>query len=132
MSTPIGSGISIEDFDYLAARSKRGLGRGGTLDSDVESLSVSGQPINGIYGVLAPLDFPNTPAQQGSDLTVSVPGAKLGDVVTLGVPAGSVNPHSMYFGYVSAPDVVTVRFCNFSAGAIDPATGDFRVTVIAY
>lgn len=75
------------------------------------------------------LDFPNTLAQTSSDLNVSVPGARDGDHVELGVPNVSINANSMYFAWVSANDTVTVRFCNFSAGAIDPAAGTFKVGV---
>lgn len=124
-------GTSPEDYDLFLARKNKGLGRSG-LDLDIESLSVSGTPINSIPSVVASLDFPNTAAQQGSDLTVSVPGARSGCPVFIGAPNGSVNPHSSYFAWVSADDVVTLRFCNFSAAPIDPAPGDFRVVVFVY
>lgn len=75
------------------------------------------------------LDFANTSAQSSTDLTVTVPGAASGDPVTLGVPNGSVNANSCFTAWVSAADTVTVRFNNYSSGAIDPASGTFRVTV---
>ena len=85
------------------------------------------------YRILAPvsaaLNFGNTLAQTSTDLTVAVPGARDGDQVTVGVPVGSIVANSMYWGFVSANDVVTVRFCNFSAAAIDPAAGTFKVGV---
>lgn len=79
--------------------------------------------------VTATLDFPNTAAQTSSDLTVTVTGALDGDEVTLTVPAVSMLASSCYNAWVSASDTVTVRFNNYSAGALDPASGDFVVVV---
>jgi hypothetical protein len=86
----------------------------------------------GVGNVTATLDFPNTAAQTSSDLTVSVPGAVDGDEVTLTVPSVSMLASSCYNAWVSAADTVTVRFNNYSAGALDPASGDFRVVVRRY
>ena len=77
---------------------------------------------------VATLDFPNTAAGACSDLTVDAPGVKDGDVVSLGVPAGSVPANGSFFGWVSADDVVTIRYTNNSAAtAYNPASGDFRI-----
>ncbi|GAI72449.1 unnamed protein product, partial [marine sediment metagenome] len=78
------------------------------------------------------LDFPSTSAQNSSDLTISVTGAAVGDVVALGIPNASTNNHSTFTAWVSAADNVTVRFNNYSAAAIDPASDTFRVSVIKY
>lgn len=78
----------------------------------------------------ATLDFPNTNAQLSSDLTISVPGAALGDIVILGVPNGSVNANTCYTAWVSAANTVSIRFNNYSAGAVNPASGAFNVAVL--
>ncbi len=78
--------------------------------------------------VSATLDFPNTSAQTSSDLTVSVTGAAVGDLVQVGLPA-SIDANSSYMGWVSASNVVTVRFNNYSAGSINPASATFKVLV---
>jgi len=75
------------------------------------------------------LDFSSTAAQTSSDLTITVSGAAVGDMVTLGVPNGSVNANSCYTAWVSATNTVSVRFNNYSSGAIDPASGSFTVFV---
>src|SRR3990167_8592971 len=75
------------------------------------------------------LDFPNTAAQQSSDLTVAVAGAAVGDFVQVAPPVASVLANSCYWGFVSAAGVVTVRFCNFSAGALNPPSGIFQIRV---
>lgn len=79
--------------------------------------------------VTATLDFPNTAANAVSDLTVAVSGALNGDLVSVGVPAASVPAGGSYYAWVSASDVVTVRFVNNTAGALNPASGDFLVVV---
>jgi hypothetical protein len=79
----------------------------------------------------ATLDFSNTSAQSSADLTITVTGAAVGDPVALAIPAAP-DANSSYTAWVSASDTVTVRFNNYSAGAIDPASGLFRVSVIHY
>lgn len=78
----------------------------------------------------AVLDFPNTLAQTSSDLTIAVTGALTTGAVALGVPNGSVNANSSFTAWVSSASIVTVRFNNYSALAINPASGTFHVTVI--
>jgi len=80
----------------------------------------------------ASLDFPNTSAQNSADLTITVTGAADGDAVHIGVPNGSVNANSSFTGWVSAADTVTIRFNNYSSGAIDPTSGTFRAVVTKY
>ena len=77
----------------------------------------------------ATLNFPNTAAQSSSELTVSVPRASIADSKAVSVTS-TVNPANTYWtAYVSAPDEVTVRFNNYSAGAVNPASGTFSVIV---
>lgn len=79
--------------------------------------------------VTVTLDFPNTPAQTSSDLTITVPGAVVGDFVSLALPSGSILPNSCYTGNATAPDTVTVSFHNYSAAAQNPPAGDFTALV---
>lgn len=78
---------------------------------------------------IATLDFPNTSAGTSSDLTVTVTGVLLANAnpILLGVPNGSVNANSCYTAWISADNTVTVRFNNYSSGAINPASGSFSV-----
>jgi hypothetical protein len=80
--------------------------------------------------VLANLDFPNTLAQTSSDLNVNIPGAALSDLALVAPPNGSVNANSCFTAWVSAVDTVTIRFNNYSAAAINPAAGNFKISVI--
>lgn len=78
--------------------------------------------------VTATLDFANTNAQTSSEKTIACPGANIGDMVIVG---STVNPaNSCWTGLVATADIVTVRFNNYSSGAINPASGTFLVTVI--
>ncbi len=80
----------------------------------------------------ATLNFGNTNTNSSRDLTITVNGAAIGDVVMLGVPSSAVNNNSCYTAWVSAVNKVTVRFNNYSAAGINPASGVFRVSVIKY
>jgi hypothetical protein len=77
----------------------------------------------------ATLDFPFTLTMLSADLTITVTGAADGDVVSLGVPNAAVNANTSYSAWVSAANTVTVRFNNYSAGTVDPASGSFKVFV---
>jgi hypothetical protein len=65
---------------------------------------------------------------QGSSVTVTVSGAALGDVVSIGAP-NSIPSGVVYFGYVSATNTVTLRMHNGSGGSVDPSEDTFRVYV---
>ena len=77
----------------------------------------------------ATLNFPSTTTLLSADLTITVTGAADGDVVSLGVPNAAVNANTSYSAWVSAANTVTVRFNNYSAGTVDPASGLFKVFV---
>lgn len=78
------------------------------------------------------LNFSNIGAGLSADLTITVTGAALGDTVILGVPDVSVLADSCYTAWVSSTDTVTVRFNNYSAGSLDPASGTFRADVFKH
>ena len=81
----------------------------------------------------ATLDFPDTVAGAASDLTMTVTGAVSGDVVTLGVPNGSVPANGTFFGWVSAADTVTIRYANNDlVTAYNPSSGTFRAVVTRF
>lgn len=80
----------------------------------------------------ATLDFPNTAAGAESDLTITVTGAALNDIVMLGVPNGSVSATDNvgYWAWVSSANTVTVRFNNGNLlAAVNPASGIFTAMI---
>jgi len=79
----------------------------------------------------ATLDFSSTLAAASGDLTITVTGAAVGDAVTIGLPA-SPDANSCFTAWVSATNTVTVRFNNYSASPIDPASATYNVIVTKY
>lgn len=104
------------------------LPAGSTLTSG-SAVVAAGAPGISTLTATSTLNFGNTSAQTSADLTIAVSGAEEGDPVSLAVPAAAVNSNSSYSAWVSAADTVTVRFNNYSAGAINPASADFTVIV---
>lgn len=88
------------------------------------------QPPAANFKAMAVLDFPSTNSQTTADLTVSVEGARDNDVVEVGVPASIMALGGEYKGFVSAPNVVTIRFNNFTGSTIDPPSATFGVIVL--
>jgi hypothetical protein len=89
-----------------------------------------GTAITKVLSATATLDFGSTAAGASTDLTITVTGAALGDVVSIGVPDGSTVANSSYSAWVSATDTVKVRFIdNALVGTADPASGTFRAQV---
>lgn len=78
----------------------------------------------------ATLNFPSTGNGDASDLTIALTGAAVGDPVSLGVDNASVPAKGVFFAWVSATDVVTVRYQNTAdLTSRDPASGTFKVYV---
>lgn len=77
------------------------------------------------------LNFASIAAAGTASLTITVTGAAVGDSVALGLPAAP-DAGIVFNAYVSATDTVTVRASNLTAGAIDPASATYRVTVFNF
>ncbi len=104
-----------------------------TLDVNGTLEIGNGTPISQVLSGTATLDFPSTSGAGGtSDLSISLAGAALGDVVSLGVPAGSVTTQGMFTAWVSTANVVTVRFANLASALQNPASGTFRAMVTKF
>ncbi len=88
------------------------------------------QTINQGLTATSTLDFPSTNSGTFSDLTVSVTGAALSDVVSIGIPNSSMPAANLnYTAWVSATNTVTIRFNNSSGIAQDPDSGNFKIFV---
>jgi len=130
-------GAMIFDMGGIGGNGGMGIFKSGNVrishgidgDSDTgQVLQVSGKM--GVGGAAAVLNFPNTLAQTSSDLTIALPGAVVGDMVMLGVQVAAIAANSSYTAWVSAANVVTVRFNNYSAAAINPAGAQFSVSAV--
>lgn len=97
-------------------------------DADVIDLLGTRAPTEDLVAT-ATLDFGSVAAGAIADLTVSVTGAVVGDVVAIGAPA--IPNKGTYFGWVSATNTVTIRFANNDLSvAKDPASGTFKVRIL--
>lgn len=75
----------------------------------------------------ATLDFGSIAAGASQDLTLSVPGASISDLVLVADPGGT---SSLFFkGRVSSADTVTIRAVNAGTSPVDYNPGLFRVLV---
>jgi hypothetical protein len=91
------------------------------------------QTINQGLTATTSLDFPSTAVGAVSNLTLTVTGADINDVVSLGVPNGSVPVTGDFSAWVSAANTVTVRYTNNSTTtAQDPAINTFKVFVTKF
>ncbi|MEO5952817.1 MAG: hypothetical protein ABIQ44_10155, partial [Chloroflexia bacterium] len=77
------------------------------------------------------LDLGEAPEFGASEVVVRVPGAVVGDPVTLARPADTL-PGIVYDAVVSAPDSVVVRANNYSNRPKDPTPGSFTITLIKH
>lgn len=76
------------------------------------------------------LNFPSVSAQSQQSLTVTVTGARsTGTPLVLVQPAADVSG-VIFTGAVTADNTVTVYAKNYTAGAIDPASQTYRITVL--
>ncbi len=120
--------------DFRAMLSSKNLSAGtgiSTLESGGRTtVSVDTSSVPTYVSGSATLDFPAINAGACSaDLTITVYGAAVGDAVAAGWPAG-LEAGLMGMMRVSATDTVAVRLCNFSGGAVNPASGTYRAMVI--
>jgi hypothetical protein len=94
------------------------------------TLSVDSASVPGYLSGSATLDFPLIEAGTCSaDLTISLPGANVGDAVVAGWPGG-LEAGLTGLMRVSAPGVVSVRLCASGAGAVDPASATFQALIV--
>ena len=78
----------------------------------------------------AVLDFPSIAASGFQDLTVTVTGASIGDIVSIGEDNSVVGSNIFYKGFISAANTVTIRaFNTHPSNAYDPTSATFKIIV---
>jgi hypothetical protein len=60
---------------------------------------------------------------------MTVTGAALSDVVSLGIPNASIDAHASFVAWVSSANTVSVKCFNFDGSSFNPAAGLFTVKV---
>jgi hypothetical protein len=78
------------------------------------------------------LNFGQVGSNSSITLTATLTGAALGDVVTIGPPAGSFAQNILYTGYVSAANTITVMCTNSGTGQVTVPSGTFRIIITRY
>ena len=73
------------------------------------------------------LDFPSVAAQSQQSLTATVTGARVGDFAMV---SGRDVSGVIFTIAVTANDTVTIYAKNFTAGAVNPASHSFKITVL--
>lgn len=111
-------------FYFNSATPHLKVSSGGTV------IGIGGAAITKVLTATATLNYDLTAAVT-QDLTITVTGVESGDVVSIGVPSGSVTATVQFTAWVSATDTVTIRARTAVAGE-DPASGVFRATVIKH
>ena len=141
-----GIGAGPQDFGYYVGNTSvwRAPAAGGmhiaqplTLNTDLAiteggtgaSTASAARTNLGFITDTATLDFPSISSNNNEELTMTVTGAAIGDIVMLGAPS-AIESDLTWCGYVSAADTVTVRLHNSSGGAVDPASATWKATVI--
>jgi hypothetical protein len=76
------------------------------------------------------LDFPDTAPHVCEELNVTLVGVSDRDPIIVGVPTAVMPPQGFFTAYVSAANTITVRYCNTSAGNLDPSLGTFKLTTV--
>lgn len=76
----------------------------------------------------AALNFGAIAAAASADLTITVPGAAVGDSVSMGLPAAPAAGLT-FNAFVSAADTVTIRASNITAAPVDADAATYRATV---
>jgi hypothetical protein len=119
--------------DKRAFLSTRSVGSGTgivSLDSGTQTVvAVDSASVPTYLTAAAVLDFASLPPGTCGDSMFSLPGASAGDSVAAGWPAG-LESGLIGIMRISASNTVSVRVCNLSGAALDPAAATFRATVV--
>ncbi len=76
------------------------------------------------------LNFPSIPnGACAADLSFTLAGAAVNDGIAAGLPS-ALEAGLVATMRVSAPNTISVRVCNFSGSALDPASATYRATIV--
>lgn len=87
-----------------------------------------GASITKIRTASASLNFPSITNATQADLTITVPGAAIGDEVVMALPAAPA-AGIVFNAFVSAANTVTIRASNISGSPVNPDAATYSVIV---
>ncbi|GHC57263.1 hypothetical protein [Ulvibacter litoralis] len=93
-----------------------------TPESNIRQVLLKG------YEQTATLNFPNIGNKDSEDLTVSVPGASMGDNCSCS-PYGGLEVGLVWNCFINASNKVTIRVTNIKGGNINPSSRNWKVSV---
>jgi len=100
------------------------------ISNGAVKIGLNGGALTNTLYVSATLDFPSTAAGAVSDLPVTLSGASDGDIVSLGLPSGSITTLTGSYIAWASNGVCYVRFANNNlVSAQDPVSGTFKLRV---
>jgi hypothetical protein len=123
-------GIYLEDQNVGTNKYAIYTNAGAVRFGDTVQIGAAGTPIGSVYSASASLDFDLSGAgitQQ--DLTITVTGAAVGDVVSLGLPTALQASGIQCSGFVSTSNTVTVRCVDVTSSNPNPAAATVRAQV---
>ncbi|QGH72188.1 MAG: hypothetical protein [Caudovirales sp. ctOwN3] len=88
----------------------------------------TGLTITNVLGASAALNFGSIAAAASEDLTITVTGAAVNNVVSMGLPAAP-EAGLVFNAFVSAANTVTIRATNITGSAVDAASATYSVVV---
>jgi hypothetical protein len=97
--------------------------------SGTTTVSIDTATVPTFLTAAAVVDFPSIVGGSCGEQTVTLAGAAAGDSVATGWPA-ALAAGLTGMGRVSGANAVTLRLCNVTGSAIDPASATYRVTVL--
>ena len=96
----------------------------------IESLAAGGR-ITDVLHATATIDFGSIAANLAADSDVTINGARANDICIVAPPAGP-DAEITFTAFVESNNTVTVRAANNSAGAVNPASGTYRIMVFKF
>jgi hypothetical protein len=115
--------------DLRAAYGREVYAAGSGLVRNGNQFAVNSAVVPTFLTASSTIDFGPIATATCADDPIPLTGAAVGDAVAPGWPAALETGLSGMM-LVSAADTVTVRLCNLTASAIDPAGASFRATIV--
>ena len=99
-------------------------------DEAIKSLAAGGRIVDVLHAT-ATIDFGSISANLAADSDVTINGARANDICVV-APPGAPDAEITFTAFVESANTVTVRAANNSAGAVNPASGTYRVMVYKF
>lgn len=120
--------LRLYDDNAVCVGNTTGTDCDGALQTGTLKIGTSGTVIDDSYAASATIDFASTSSDTRDSSSITVTGAAVGDVCSVGVPVAAQVSGAIFECFVTAADTVVVRLAAVKAG-VDPASGTFTVRV---